>query len=81
MEEKMKAIKIKIVIKRKGRKCIFYNTIFLNSSWFFWEASLLIKLFRIHGRLWVNSLQEITIENGNPLFSSEVNDRIEIIEK
>lgn len=44
------------------------------------ERHLSIKLFRIHRRLWVNSLQEITIETKSP-FSSEVNDRIEIIEK
>lgn len=68
----------KIVIKRKGRKYLLQYNFFYPVDSF--ERHLSIKLFRIHRRLWVNSLQEITIETKSP-FSSEVNDRIEIIEK
>lgn len=68
----------KIVIKRKGRKYLLQYNFFYPVDSF--ERHLSIKLFRIHGRLWVNSLQEITIETKSS-FSSEVNDRIEIIEK
>lgn len=68
----------KIIIKRKGRKYLLQYNFFYPVDSF--ERHLSIKLFRIHRRLWVNSLQEITIETKSP-FSSEVNDRIEIIEK
>ena len=68
----------KIIIKRKGRKYLLQYNFFYPVDSF--ERHLSIKLFRIHRRLWVNSLQEITIETKSP-FSSEVNDRMEIIEK
>ena len=68
----------KIIIKRKGRKYLLQYNFFYPVDSF--ERDLSIKLFRIHRRLWVNSLQEITIETKSP-FSSEVNDRMEIIEK
>ena len=68
----------KIIIKRKGRKYLLQYNFFYPVDSF--ERHLSIKLFRIHRRVWVNSLQEITIETKSP-FSSEVNDRIEIIEK
>ena len=68
----------KIIIKRKGKKYLLQYDFFYPVGSF--ERYVSIKLFRIHGRLWVNDLQEITIEAKSP-FSSEVNDRLQIIEK
>lgn len=68
----------KIIIKRKGKKYLLQYNFFYPVDSF--ERYVSIKLFRIHGRLWVNDLQEVTIEAKSP-FSSEVNDRLQIIEK
>lgn len=68
----------KIIIKRKGKKYLLQYNFFYPVDSF--ERHLSIKLFRIHRRLWVNNLPEITIETKLP-FSSEVNDRLQIIEK
>ena len=68
----------KIIIKRKGKKYLLQYNFFYPVDSF--ERHISIKLFRIHRRSWVNGLQEITIEDKIP-FSSEVNDRLQIIEK
>lgn len=68
----------KIIIKRKGKKYLLQYNFFYPIDSF--ERYVSIKLFRIHRRSWVNNLQEITIEEKFP-FSSEVNDRLQIIEK
>lgn len=68
----------KIIIKRKGKKYLLQYNFFYPVDSF--ERYISIKLFRIHGRFWVNHLQEITIERKFP-FSSEVNDRLQMFEK